>query len=247
MRLYERLYLPKENIRVDIWKDEFIRMTTQPVKNPRNLPHIKADMVSNSKMLAHDYYYLENKAEAKKAAKNLLDYTKEFFFGKWRIEVPGYKGNTENWIEQFRQSICWGSCLGEWEKVKELAEYPRDEVIDAERWEPIEWRCWYLLIAGVLRGQPLGDFKKYVKTIGSGKKIREKLLLNLLIPILDSDIKNAEYALNEYLKYFKKYEFPRPGKNDLLCIDGTFLINFAAYKGLKLEYPSEYEDHIVKL
>lgn len=247
MRLYERLGLPKEKIRVDIWKDEFVRLITQPVKDQRNLPYIKADMVSNAKFLTHDYYYLEEKEEAKESARNLLDYTKEFFFGKWRNEIPGYPSDTENWIEQFRQSICWGSCIGEWEKIKEIAEYPKENVIEAERWEPIEFRCWYLLIAGVLRGQQLSSLEKYVKTIEEGGKRREKLLLKLLMAIIGKNIENAENALNGYLKYFKKYEFPRPGKNDLLCIDGTFLINFAAYKNLKIDYPSEYDDYIVKL
>jgi len=247
MRLYERLGISKKNIRPDLCINAFARMAKEPIKDPGLLPCRKDRMVLEGKALAKDYYYLEEKEKARNSARNLLDYTKEFFFGKWRNDVPDYPSDTENWVQQFRQSICWGSCLGEWKKVKELAEYPKDDVIEAERWEPIEWRSWYLLVAGILRGQSLRELTKYVKIIEGGKKRREKLLLDLLRAILGNNAKKAQGSLEGYLKYYKKYEFARPGMNDLLCFDGTFLVNFARHRGLDISFPPQYSDHYIKL
>jgi hypothetical protein len=149
------------------------------------------------------------------------------------------------WIEHFREAIFWGSCLDEWEKMEEIAQYPGEDT-EGEIWEPKGYRAWYLLIAAILRGQSLSELRKYTDIIEAGRRKREKLLLKILRAILDGAVATANHELETYLKYYKKYEFPKPEITEKVCIDGTFLINFARHRGLELEYPAEYSDHIVR-
>lgn len=253
LRLYDRLAIQKKELYVKFFEKELSR-NIKATKNLLDVPWVKGDIVCDSNLIAFYYYYLEKKKDAKNTVISLLDYAKDYFFGKWRYEAPTDQGKIDperfrkymNWIDYFRYIIFWGSCIDQWAQITEIAQYPCDYT-EGEIWEPKEYRSWYLLIAAILRGEPLEQLSKYTIVIENGKKKREKLLLKLLNAILDNDVDRADQELKSYLKYYKQYEFPKPEIREKLTIDGTFLINFARHKGIELEYPQEYSDHIVRL
>jgi hypothetical protein len=256
---YEKLVLglgwdPEAMVMCIKEKIESLNKALQGTKDVQLIEIFKHDTVSKSNFIAIRYYLVDNKKGAENYAHPLLDYAIEYFFGQWRNEVP-YDGKIgvhywkrSLWVDEFREAILWGSCLGEWEKVKCIAQYPDDDCYTGTTAIYTgEIQAWYLVLAAVLRGDTLDTVSKYCKVIETGKKKREKLLLKVLRPLLkgDMDIANQEFAV--YLKYYKRFEFPKKLVPETLAIDGTFLINYARYLGYELQYPAEYEDHIVKL
>jgi hypothetical protein len=103
------------------------------------------------------------------------------------------------------------------------------------------------LIASVLRGESLSSLTRYTDFLERSKKIKERLLLHILYAILGKNIEEANDALFEYLKYYKRNEFPQPSIMKKISVDGTFLFNYAFFNGLNISYPPEYYDHIVVL
>lgn len=221
---------------------------------PRDIDLYKTDFVWTANVIALDSYYLEQKQEAIKYARLMFDYTLEYFFGRWRTEMPLDGGPPSEdrrkkygtWSDEFRKSVFWASCLGEWAKVKKLAAYP-DGNCPVGRYEPKLFCYWVLVLAGVLRGEPLEKLKDYTNTIDKSRRKYYTLLLNMLRAILNQDEDAFNARLAEYLDYCDEHTFNTPNLDERVSVDGTFLINFAHHKGLRVEVPEKYVDRIVVL
>ena len=253
VQLYERLSLKKKDMPINILKNAINRMS-KPVRDSRLIPWLKSDVISEGSIITFYYYYLEKKDKIREAVIKLLDYNLDYFFGSWRYEVPTDEGKIDpewwkriSWASYFRDAIFWGSCIGAWDKIRKIAQYPTDECLNSEPWEHISFRVWYLIIAAVLRDEPLQSLVRHTDLIDKLKSRREKLLLDILRPILCGDAEKTNEQLAIYLKYYKKFEFKKPQITERVSVDGTFLVNFGRYKGLKIKYPEEYADHIVML
>lgn len=210
----------------------------------------KETTIFSSSFISFRFYLLDEKKKAMEYAQSLLGYAIEFFFGSWRSLVQR-KNSKKNikfglWMDEFRETIFWGSCLEEWKKIAKIAEYPDDECL-LEPEEKKETRAWLLLLAAVLRGELFQAQQRYIDAIEQGRQKREKLLLTVLRTILEGDVEKLNQELKTYLQHYKKKEFPKDSIPEKLAIDGTFLINYARHRGLAVEYPPEFEDHIVKL
>ncbi|MGC4033597.1 MAG: hypothetical protein QM754_18070 [Tepidisphaeraceae bacterium] len=83
--------------------------------------------------------------------------------------------------------------------------------------------------------------------IEHGSKKRIKLLATVLSEILRKDAAAADRAFAEYMKYFKKTEYPRARTpDDKLALDGTILFHLARHRGIALTIKSEHSDHIIR-
>ena len=253
MKLYEKYQIKKDQI-AEKQVSYSLRAKLKGTKNNNLLRSNKFHTVSDSTLMCFYKYYLHKPKELKVFIERLFVYLDDYFFGTWRCEVQTDEGKIDpewwkriSWASFFRETIFWGSCIGAWDKIKKIAQYPTEECLNSEPWEHIGFRVWYLVIAAVLRDEPLESLGRYTDLIDKLKSRREKLLLDILRPILYGDAEKANGQLSIYLKYYKKFEFKKPEITEKVSIDGTFLINFGRYRGLKIEYPEEYTDHIVTL
>lgn len=252
--LYRRLGLKKGDMPARIWVEELEELPDVMRRRPQDTGLYKSEFASTTGLLALYYFYLEEADAAWKYARLMVDYAIEYFFGKWRAEVPIDAGPASperrkrygSWASQFRKAVFWASCLGQWKKVRRLAQYPTREC-PIGRYEPKLVCIWLLLLAGVLRGELLESLCKYTDAIDRSRRKYYTLLLNVLRVVLDSDSENFNTLLREYLDYCNEKTFCRPEIDEKVSIDGTFLINFARHKGLKVEVPREYVDRIVVL
>ena len=254
MKLYQRLGLKEKEMPVEM-SIEGLHEELKACKDKKDLPSAKFFVVSNCHRIALDFYYLEKIDKSKTYAQLMLHHTCEYFFGKWREEVPvpeklGPPDSHTNkrhisWISQFREAIFWASYLGEWDKANQIAEYPTDEC--PTDYEPKQFRAWGLIIAAVLRGESLENLTRHTEVIDRGRKKYQKLLLAILRPLLAGDSEGFNKELKVYLEYCDNNTFNKIEIDEKISIDGTFLINLARHRGLTVEYPAEYEDRIVKL
>jgi len=252
-KLYERLGIPTKQASLDIYADVFERKINWMRSSEDQYDEAVFDLGSVCESLALNYYYNDKYEEAAKHARMCIDYTIEYFFGKWRDELPidgkppdaAKRKEFEPWENMYRESMFWASCLGDWESIKKLSEYPTAEC-PVGRYEPRLFCIWWLLVAAVIRGEKLEGLS-YTKAVEKSRRKYFRLLLSMLRAILQKDSDSLNSSLKDYLDYCKKNTFNRPEIDEKISRDGTFMINWARHKGLEVTYPAEYEDRIVKL
>jgi len=237
------------------WEEKQLNRIPKLMKEkPHDIDMYKLDYVYTTHFIALNKYYLDERREAIRYAQLMIDYTVEYFFGNWRREVPiddsppdaHRRKRCEPWTDEFRESIFWASCLGEWGKVKQLAEYPTDEC-PVGRYEPKLFCIWLLTLAAALRDKSLDNVKDYTEKIDKSRRRYYRLMLNMLQAICEGDSNRFNEQLKLYLNYCNEHTFCRPEIDEKISMDGTFLINFALHKNLNVQVPPEYTDRIVRL
>ncbi len=73
------------------------------------------------------------------------------------------------------------------------------------------------------------------------------LVLALLRTGLARDAAAFQRALVQWLKYYRKEEFPKVKVTKKITIKGTFFIHWAEKEGIPLTVPPEFADHIVRV
>jgi hypothetical protein len=216
-------------------------------------PYRRSDLVTTGYLLVIEYYLVGDRTNAVKWAYNVLDFADEYFFGNWRDRI--HSGNYHNdppdrawwdkyasWQPQFEACLLSVSCLTEWERLQKFASYFREDV-DINIEQSPENRAWLLTVARALLGKSLdGELANVIK---SGKRKREKLLLDFLEAVLSGDERQLNASAAAYFKYYLKSEAPKLDITKKVAIDATFLVHFAAHRGRKIEIPQSVQDHIV--
>jgi len=244
--LYKRLGIQRKEMPVVSSVESFHKLldSLSEAKDPDD---IISFLSSDGDILAFYFYYTEQTEEAKKYARLSIDYTLEYFFGKWREEKPIDKNppdpvrrkKFEPWERDFRQSIFWASCLDEWDKVKKLAEYPTDEC-PVGRYEPKLFCYWLLTLAAVLRGEPLEDVKEYTNKVANSRRKYYTTMLSMLEAILDKNSVKFNKLLKEHLDHCNiKLFYPQPVSRKEIKKAALF-INFARSEGIDVKVPQEY-------
>ncbi len=258
MPLYERVGWPREWIDIERSNNRLRRLHETP---PRDdiLWVLACDAVSYRSELAFSHYLLDEVKEAREYAVQILDATDEYFFGDWRDrvrprddEIRPDESNREwwhrhaVWRDEFREPCMWASCLGAWDRCRRWAGYLRDDVtFDVE--QSAEDRAWYLIVAGVLLDRPWEDMKQFVEAIETGRRKREKLLLDTMRALTAGDNTAFNDALARHLAHYKSTDAKKRDRHERLAIDGTILVNLALYRGLDVKIPERVKDHIVDL
>ncbi len=217
-----------------------------------------SSLVSDYSLAALREYLRENNREARKYAEGVAHSLHEYFFGRWRNEVPTgnhgelppdpvYQRQSRSWISDYRYGLLWCSVLGQWEELAKLSQYPGDdcplEDIDCR---PALKRL-LLEIASCLKGEPrLGVSERVEKEAGASWR-GQKEIAQVVDAILAKDEALASKLLTTYVKGHKKRE---PKYNDItatISIEATFLIHWAAHLGLSIGVPDELDYFIVRL
>src|SRR5436305_953873 len=74
----------------------------------------------------------------------------------------------------------------------------------------------------------------FAALIYRGRSKRHKLLSDILAAIAMGKSKEAQAAIESYLVWYRKTEFPRPGLEEKLSIDGSTLVHLARHRGLAI-------------
>jgi hypothetical protein len=216
-----------------------------------SIPDRKGDRVACASNVAICFYLLNQKKKAARYARETVDATIEYFFGKWKEKVPTDLGNPDPewwrvhdlWIPTFREGLYWASALGDWAKATKIAQYPTPKSYGF----PKEDKALYLLLAMVVRGGDPKEFQSVSDQISRGKKEKPKLILRVLQGIEQKNQGDFQRSLEEYLCYFRKREFRTKELNKLLATDGTILLHLGAREGLEFHAPPEVSDQLIRL
>ena len=74
-----------------------------------------------------------------------------------------------------------------------------------------------------------------------------KLLVTVIRACLSHDAVQLQKSLIDYLKHYKKNDFPKKEITKKVSIFGTFFVHWAKKEGLTITVPPEFADHIVTL
>ncbi len=218
------------------------------------VPGSKAALVDDATFIALFYWCEGRSGDAKTYAAECVKHGVEYFFGKWREEIPTDLKTRDavwwrihaTWVTPFREALCWATALGDWKAVQLLAEYPAKETrpgVDATREDAAA--CFAL--ASLLRGSAPSDYEACFGVIQRGKKEKPKLVAGVVRALQARNADQFQKCLEAYLHYFRKSEFKKTSLDKLLCLDGTTLLNLGLHVGLAFSIPPEVEDHIIRL
>lgn len=164
------------------------------------------------------------------------------------------------WVSQYRTAIMWAVCLDDWDAAHRLSQYPSDLTVDtiSERRSEAPWYC--LLAAFIRGGGPVSRIEaapeefvssvkegSYEEAIVNGRSKRLKLLSAALRAIADRDRDRVETAMDKYLSYYRKSEFPRDVLEDKVSVDGTILYYLAIRNDVPVPVSRLAFDNIVSL
>jgi hypothetical protein len=259
MLRYQRIGCPEKLVHVGTCLNSLEHSLT--VEETDDRPDItksrRQDCVNTGNLVAIQFYLLDDLQNTRVWASKVLDYAAEYFFGDWRDRIPSgdygneppnrdYWDRKATWRYEFQACLLWSSCLADWDGLRRFAAYLRDDVIrDVD--QPNENRSWLLAVARVLQGTQLDQLAEYVAVIHQGTRKRERFLLAFLDAILNADDTALARATKDYFKYYKSSESKKQEITAKVAMDGTFLVNFARYRGRSIEVPANVQDHIVVL
>ena len=204
-------------------------------------------------LLALASYYAGAEEAARVYGKEFLQEAEGFFFGDWRNIYLTEDKRTDpkwwmehlDWIRIFEHVLVWAAVLGEWDYLKRVGGYPEPSIPACGYKE--QERNLYLAIGALLSGASAGELSVRLDLAGAGRAKTCKLIVAALRACVSRDTSALNKTLLAYLKHYKKSEFPKQSMTKKVSIEGTFIVHWAEKEGIKVEVPSDFTDHIVRL
>ena len=150
------------------------------------------------------------------------------------------------WMQLFEAAVLWGSVLGRWDFLKRVGSFPESDSCISDGYRAVD-RDLYVAWAAFLRGAPAAEIDPLLEKVQSGRSRPAKLVLAMLRAGLTRDGGALQKALVEWLKYYRKEEFPKEKVTKKITIEGTFFVHWAEKEGIPVTVPPEFVDHIVRL
>jgi predicted cupin superfamily sugar epimerase len=251
MALRDKLECP---IDLKYYLDALEDAKSSPLRTEKSLFGRKLTVPWKANTVAACYYLLEDKANAAKFARETVDTVVEYYYGTWRETALTDVGTRDSnwwrihtyWMDHFRQGLCWALAIGDWTSAQKIADYPTDECkVDSGFTK--EDKASFLAVANLVRREPATDCQTYLHEIRNGKKEKSKQIAAVVEALQAKDVPNFQKSLEAYLDHFRKREFKRNALDNLLCYDGTILIDIGKREGLEFDTPSAFEDYIIRL
>jgi hypothetical protein len=214
--------------------------------------------VTNSSLAALQFLFLDDELNARLWANKTVNFGLEYFLGNWRSEIPSgdhydkppnreWWNVNASWNSEFTACALWGSVLGRWADLSNLAVYVTDESRIGVDQSPSNL-AWLILVAGVLHGRPLTKMEHVGRIIMNSKRKREILLFRFLDSVCTGTDANVDHAATEFFKWYKSREWKSTREmTKKVTADGTFLVHFAEHLGRTVSLPTSIVDHIVRL
>lgn len=205
-------------------------------------------------VLALAYYYSDEYGLVKEHASQCLTEVEEFFFGDWRntFQTPekridsGWWKRGFIWMQVFEAAVLWGSVLGKWDYLKRVGSFPESDSCISDGYRAVD-RDLYVAWGAFLREAPLPEIAPLLVQVQSGRSRPAKLVLALIQAGLARDTVAFQKALDDWLKHYRKEEFPKEQVAKKITIEGTFFVHWAEKEGVSVTVPLEFADHIVRI
>lgn len=253
MKLYEKL-----SLRPGMWDTSEKKLMVETCQKPSSDEYDRAwdkeSLPRSRSILALAHYYSDEHALAQEHASQCIPELEEFFFGDWRntFQTPektvdaGWWKRRFIWMQLFEAAVLWGSVLGRWDFLKRVGSFPESDSCISDGYRAVD-RDLYVAWAGFLRGASAAEIEPLLEQVQSGRSRPAKLVLAMLRAALARDAGALQQALVEWLKYYRKAEFPKEKVTKKITIEGTFFVHWAEKEGVPVSVPHEFANHVVRL
>jgi hypothetical protein len=253
--LKERLNLLDEWSDVPKWLESVkIAQLLHPNASDYDKAWGKFNIADTRALLALVCYFAEDHQSAKLYGKQCLEDCNEFFFGSWRSQfiTPDKTIDAARWKRRFiwmqilEATLLWGSVLGEWEFLKKVGTFPEPDSCISDGYRQQD-RDLYVAFGAFLRDASQMELETLLERAATGSRKSCKLLVAVIRACVARDTVLIQKSLVEFLKYYKKNEFPKEQITKKISIEGTFFVNWAEKEKLAITVPTEFLDLIVRL
>lgn len=255
MKLHERLRLTN-----NLWDYQAHIKGVEIVKRPRPTATDferacdKFNLPARLYLLALACYYSDESELAKAYGKECIQEGGEFFFGAWREEFLTPEGMVNHkwwkrelmWMEVFEAAVLWGSVLGLWSFLERVGRFPEPDNYISDSYTRQE-RDLYVLWAAFIRKAEPDEITHLLAPLERTRNKACRLVLALIRAGLERNANSLQKALEDWLVYYRKWEFAKQQITKKITIEGTFFVHWAEKEGLDIVVPAEYRDHIVRL
>jgi len=217
--------------------------------------YIKQDYVFDCAMAVMRRYLVDDYQEAREWAEQLLDYAEEYFFGRWREEVPlpggkppsrEWRDLRESWVMQMQAALLCSAALGDWDRFHKFAGFPRDDIREDEG---ISAACdaFWLYFCGLVRGRPRDEIESFRERVFKEGKKLDKLLVAFVEGVVEGDDQSLQEAADAYFKQYKRTQAKKDYISSKLALDGSIVLHYARHLGREVSVPEKVRDHIFEL
>jgi hypothetical protein len=253
----ERLRIPNELADYEAYLRALERVVKRSLESDYDRAWARLDGADRMNWVALTYYYSGKYAECHRYAEQFMDAADEFLLGDWRDKLIPPKFNEPesawwklnfSWMYIFEGALLWGSCLGQWDRLSKIATFPDDDAYVTSEDFKKEDRDVMVAVGSFLIDPSGQKTNELLERLESGKRKLHKAYAKVLRACGGEDAADINSALNEYLKEYKKSEFPKHSVSKKISIYGSFVFHWAAAtKGQEPSVNEEYLDHIVRL
>jgi hypothetical protein len=254
LMLYKRFGISDEGVDPGLQEKHAHRAEQRIQEGAADVDHHVSILLSSNTAIATRYYLLDNHEKATQYAERTLLSAEQYFLGDWRTKVktdegtidPEWWHDVESWMLYFRGTLCWGSVLGEWDRLRKLASYPDERRgIDTIDVTPA-FRLYLIEVARYLRGEKVqGVAKACAKLEGTNWRGID-CLAAALDAVIDRDERRAQSSVVEF---FLKHHKRKKSKDiyDTVSLDGTTMVNIAKRAKLNVKVPPEHAHYYIEL
>lgn len=205
-------------------------------------------------LLCLSCYYSDEHALVKSHAVQCIDEMGEFFFGEWRNTFvtpekavdPAWWKRRFIWMQLFEAAVLWGSVVSNWDFLKQIGNFPEADSCISDGYRAVD-RDLYVAWGAFLAGLSPAELEPLFEKVQMGRSRACKLVLALLRAGVSRNQQALEKALVDWLRYYRKEEFPKEKVTKKISIEGTFFVHWAEKEGIPVVVPPEFADHIVRL
>jgi hypothetical protein len=199
-------------------------------------------------------YYANENERARLHGRRCLEASREFLFGDWRTHFQAQDTGVDAawwkrrfvWMQVFEGALLWASVLGKWDYLTALGSFPEADSCISDGYTA-EDRDWYVALGAFLRKSPPPELETLLIKAEGGKLKRSKLLGAVTRACLARDGSDLQTTLVEFLRHYRRREFPRQNITKKITLEGTLFTHWAEKEKLEVTVPSDYADHIVRL
>lgn len=249
---FERLGWTEKQVGIDISLELLKNTLSSTPPTAYEMAWKKLSLADDRSLVAILYFMLEDDLSSKKHALEIIGACEEFFFGTWRFEFltpekkiePAWWKRRFIWMQTFETALLWGSVLGRWDFLEKIGTFPEPDSCISDGYRDQD-RDLYVALGAFLRRAPPAELEALLEKAATGSRKSCKLLVSVIHACLARDTVLLQKSLLDFLKHYKKNDFPKQEITKKISILGTLFVHWAKNEGLIITVPPEFIDHIV--
>jgi hypothetical protein len=205
-------------------------------------------------LLLHHYGRAEGFPTANQAARRGVELGRELFFGEWRNQFAIFEGPAWNnrdcrerlgWYDTFRGSLCCALLLSDLAAVRELSQYPGPDARQSEVEATRRQHEFYLVLAGVLRGEVTNELQESWKSLKRAPQTRLKQTAQALEFIENGDSDATLLSIKKLCAHYRTHRDDIRAFYAAISLDASILWNLAKLRNLQVDNLTVDEQDVV--